>query len=163
MTSSHSSSAQGRSQPAQLDPRRVVAALGNDERRQVFAAAILGVPVDLPPRRLEKALRQLRDAGVLDANGHVVEAAFVIAEQKRDPLHPFVVDGRIDYYPVKWEQTLEILHWVVTTLPQRSMSEREINEHLAHRTTDVALLRRYLVDAGLVTRTSDGGSYLISV
>jgi hypothetical protein len=153
----------GRGEPAQLDPRRVVAALGNDERRQVFAAAILDISVDLPPRRREKALRELRDAGVLDANGHVVEAAFVIAEQKRDPLHPFVVDGRIDYFPVKWEQTLEILRWVVTTLPQRSMSEREVNEHLAHRTTDVALLRRHLVDAGLVTRTADGGSYLISV
>jgi hypothetical protein len=153
----------GRGEPAQLDPRRVVAALGNDERRQVFAAAILDISVDLPPRRREKALRELRDAGVLDANGHVVEAAFVIAEQKRDPLHPFVVDGRIDRFPVKWERTLEVLEWVVTTLPDRTMTEREINEHLAHRTTDVALLRRYLVDAGLVTRTADGGSYLISV
>jgi hypothetical protein len=143
------------------DPRRVVASLGNEERRRVFAAAVLGMPSDLPPRKLEKARHELRDAGLLDAEGRVIESAFTIAEPDRGPLHPFVVDGRIDYLPVKWERTLEILRWVATTLPRRNLTERDINEHLAHRTTDVALLRRHLVDAGIVSRTADGGTYRV--
>jgi hypothetical protein len=163
MTSSHSSSALGRSEPAELvpDPRRVVASLGNEARRRVFAAAVLGTTIDLPPRKLEKALEELRDAGLLDSEGHVIESAFVIVEHERDPLHPFVVDGRIDHYPVKWERTVEILRWIATTLPHRNLTERDINEHLAHRTTDVALLRRHLVDAGFVSRTADGGVYRV--
>jgi hypothetical protein len=143
------------------DPRRVVASLGSEERRRVFAAAVLGMPSDLPARRLEKARHELQDAGLLDADGNVIESAFVIAEPDRDPMHPFVVDGRIDHFPVKWERVLEILRWVATTLPDRSLTEREINEHLAHRTTDVALLRRHLVDAGFVSRTADGGVYRV--
>jgi hypothetical protein len=143
------------------DPRRVVASLGNEDRRRVFAAAVLGTTTDLPQRKLEKALQELQDAGLLDTDGHVNESAFVIGEPERDPLRPFVVDGRIDYLPVKWERTLDILRWVATTLPDRTLTEREINEHLAHRTTDVALLRRHLVDAGLVNRTNDGSMYRV--
>ncbi len=44
-------------------------------------------------------------------------------------------------------------------LPHRELTEAELGEHLAVITSNVAALRRYLVDAALLDRTADGSSY----
>ena len=41
------------------------------------------------------------------------------------------------------------------------VSEREMNERLSVHSEDVAALRRYLVDAGLVERTATGSEYAL--
>ncbi|WP_307426460.1 DUF2087 domain-containing protein [Pseudarthrobacter defluvii] len=43
--------------------------------------------------------------------------------------------------------------------PGEQLTERQVNERLLSYTDDVVLLRRYMVDFGIVERTPTGSSY----
>ena len=59
--------------------------------------------------------------------------------------------------PVKPQLRLDLLTWIASTLPAgRELDETEINAHLRAIDDDVAMLRRYLVDHGLVERPLPG-------
>lgn len=71
--------------------------------------------------------------------------------------------GRIDRYPVKDADRLDLWRWVAErALPRGEVwTEKQINERLAALAPggDVAVLRRHLVDAGLLERTRSGSEY----
>ena len=149
--------------------RRVVATLADPARRQVYASILLGSAVDVPAKKLKKALQALVASGLIRAtedgyaaNGDVftelLAASPVIA---RTGVDRFIRDGRIEQYPMKAGDRLEVLEWARDrALPDGSeVSERELGERLAAMTEDVATLRRYLVDAGLVRRDAAGERY----
>jgi hypothetical protein len=78
--------------------------------------------------------------------------------QEEKILHTFVQDGRLVRMPARHSKKLVILRWLVERFePGVSYPERQVNEMLARVDPDYAMLRRYLVDAGLMQR--DQGIY----
>ncbi|MGD7787663.1 DUF2087 domain-containing protein [Propionibacteriaceae bacterium Y1700] len=62
-------------------------------------------------------------------------------------------EGRIIVMPAKRNKRIQLLEHVVSTLPSgATLDEPEMNARLRVFTDDVAMLRRHLVDYGLVTR-----------
>jgi hypothetical protein len=70
-----------------------------------------------------------------------------------------VTDGRLDTIPAHERKRQVILRWLLERcFPEdRRYAEKEVNQRLALYHPDVASLRRYLVDGGLMTR--DRGVY----
>jgi hypothetical protein len=145
--------------------RRVVAALANEQRRAVYAEAVLGLPGE-PSRARAKALRALTDAGLLDADGAPTDVlSRLLAEEPAE--RPRGVDrwlrgGRIDQWPSREDDRAELLGWAAAQLPAGELDERTVTDELAALTGDPVALRRALVDAGLLTRTADGSRYSVS-
>ncbi|OAR24210.1 hypothetical protein A8W25_17350 [Streptomyces sp. ERV7] len=69
--------------------------------------------------------------------------------------------GRLTAIPRKAARREQLLVHLKETLfePGRQYTEREINEALLTVHDDFPALRRYLITAGLLTRTRDGASY----
>jgi hypothetical protein len=148
------------------DWRRIIWALADPVRRQVYASAVLNVPVDLPPKKYEKASAALVSAGLLTPEHEVASEIFTALLDAspvitRTGIDRFVRDGRIERYPVRAADRLALLTWARDrALPNSSaLTEQAFGERLALLTDDVASLRRYLVDAGLVVRDAAGPSY----
>jgi hypothetical protein len=74
-------------------------------------------------------------------------------------IRAFVRDGRLTSIPAKPKKRAVLLPWLLDAcIPEdRDYEESEINQRLALMYPDVSALRRYLVDAGLMTR--DKGIY----
>ena len=74
-------------------------------------------------------------------------------------LRSFVRDGRLVSIPAKPGKRALLLPWLLDAcFPEdRDYEEKEVNQRLALMYPDVSALRRYLVDAGLMTR--DQGIY----
>ena len=68
----------------------------------------------------------------------------------------FVRDGRLVSIPARDRKRRVILRWIVDACSgeDRRYPEKEVNMRLALIHPDVAALRRYLVEAGLMTRAS---------
>jgi hypothetical protein len=74
--------------------------------------------------------------------------------------HSLVKDGRLRLIPRKAHLRAAVLGWVVGDFAwDRTYTEPEVNAVLGRRHNDVATLRRYLVDAGLLCRTQSGNAY----
>ncbi|WP_405020216.1 DUF2087 domain-containing protein [Kitasatospora sp. NBC_00070] len=73
----------------------------------------------------------------------------------------FTAQGRLTAIPRKPARREQLLTHLAHTLfePGREYGEREVNEALLTVHEDFSALRRYLVIAGLLERTRDGGSY----
>ncbi|MET9700198.1 DUF2087 domain-containing protein [Streptomyces sp. NPDC006529] len=73
----------------------------------------------------------------------------------------FSATGRLKAVPRKPVRREQLLRHLAETLfaPGRAYTEPEVNEALCTVHDDSAALRRYLVIAGLLTRTTDGGDY----
>lgn len=69
--------------------------------------------------------------------------------------------GRLKSVPRKPARRGPLLAHLAETLfhPGRDYTEREVNDALLTVHDDAAALRRYLVEARLLTRTRDGSSY----
>ncbi|MFI1172112.1 DUF2087 domain-containing protein [Streptomyces melanogenes] len=69
--------------------------------------------------------------------------------------------GRLTAIPRKAARREQLLVHLKDTLfePGRQYTEREVNEALLTVHDDYPALRRYLITAGLLTRTRDGASY----
>jgi hypothetical protein len=74
-------------------------------------------------------------------------------------IRAFVKDGRLVSIPAKPSKRELLLPWLLDRcFPEdRDYEEKEVNQRLALMYPDVSALRRYLVDAGLMTR--DRGVY----
>jgi hypothetical protein len=74
-------------------------------------------------------------------------------------LRAFLVDGRLVSIPAQAKKREVILRYLLDAcFPEdRDYPEKEVNQRLALFHRDVAALRRYLVDLGLMTRA--GGIY----
>jgi hypothetical protein len=81
-----------------------------------------------------------------------------MAADEEKILNTFVKDGRLVRMPARQGKKLVILRWLVQRFePGVSYPERQVNAILQEVDPDYAMLRRYLVDAGLMQR--DQGVY----
>ena len=153
--------------------RRVSAALANRDARTAYAQIVLGEDVlaDAKEQRRHRAIDILLEAGLVERTGsHGYQASETIfrdllsQQPKRQPktgVDRFLRLGRIDRYPANAADRRELLAWIVgdAIQPGEDLNERQVNERLLSYTHDVVLLRRYLVDFGLLERTASGSSY----
>ena len=152
----------------------IAAALAHPQSRTVWARLVLGESVadavaGLPAARAPRALAALRQAGLVrDGPDGEVAGVEVFAGLLRAAAPPvrigidrFLRDGRIHTYPASQGERHELFAWVVERAisPGEELDEKAVNARLAAFHDDVAVLRRYLVDAGLLERTRSGSSY----
>ena len=158
------------------DPVRlkVVAALALDAGTIEEVAAASGLSL----KDVALAARRLARAGLVRRDGHELElltarfgeAARAAAASAPPPeplsadpaedavLRTFLRDGRLVSIPAQRSKRLVVLaHLVHVFEPGVHYPEREVNALLAAWHEDVAALRRYLVDEGLLSRA--GGEY----
>ena len=150
-----------------------MAALANRDARTAYAQIVLGEEVlaGVNEHRRTKAIAVLLEAGLAQWTGNrgleASEAVFreLLSQQpRRQPktgVDRFLRLGRIDRYPASLADRRELLRWIVAQAiqPGEELSERQVNERLLDYAQDVVLLRRYLVDFGLLERTASGSSY----
>jgi hypothetical protein len=164
-----------------MDAATIVGLLGEPNRLKVVAALALGAgtleevarlsglslkDVALAARRLARAGLVHRDRHVLALHTELFGAAARAAAEAAPPperlsddpaedavLSAFVRDGRLVSIPAQRTKRLVVLdHLVRVFEPGIRYPEREVNALLAVWHADVAALRRYLVDEGLLTR-----------
>ncbi|MFE9258284.1 DUF2087 domain-containing protein [Streptomyces sp. NPDC006879] len=77
------------------------------------------------------------------------------------PVAGLLRHGRLTTIPRRETRRAQLLDHLRQTLfeSDRSYSEQEVNQVLLGVHEDYSTLRRSLVEAGLLTRTRDGGSY----
>jgi hypothetical protein len=150
-----------------------MAALANRDARIAYAQIVLGdeALADAKEQRRSRAITVLLETGLVERTGsnayQASEAIFhdLLSQQpKRQPktgVDRFLRLGRIDRYPASAADRRELLAWIVgeAIQPGEDLTERQVNERLLSFTEDVVLLRRYLVDFGLLERTASGSSY----
>lgn len=148
--------------------RGIVAALLNPDLRAALAE-VMGDGRLTPPRR-ERAIERLEQIGLVRRTAEGVEfdermlRAALDANPPTTPAGPARYldgDGRIDRYPVRADDRRELLAWVCerALAEEEILTEPQLNVRLSTFADDVALLRRHLVDAGLLERTRSGSSY----
>lgn len=156
--------------------RRVVAALANNDARTAYAQVVLGA--ELPEvlagaqdQRRNRALDTLLESGLVERNAAdelvAPKSIFrdLLAQQpRRQPqsgVDRFMRLGRIERYPANMSERRELLAWIISEAiePGEHLSEKQVNERLLSYAEDVVMLRRYMVDFGLLERTASGSSY----
>lgn len=149
--------------------RGVVAALLNPDLRSVLAEAMASEP--LPDARRHRAVERLRELGLVHetATGGIefdeTTVRGILSEnppvKPSGPTRFLDAEGRIDRYPAQRAERDELLRWVVERAfaAGEVLTEKQTNERLAAFTDDAAVLRRYLVDAGVLERTRSGSEY----
>ena len=164
-----------------MDAATIVGLLADPARLKVVAALALGAGTieeaadasGLSLKDVAVAARRLARAGLVRRDGRTLalhterfgaaaraaaEAAPPPARLSDDPaegavLSAFVRDGRLASIPAQRSKRLVVLdHLVRVFEPGVRYPEREVNALLAVWHPDVAALRRYLVDEGLLTR-----------
>jgi len=155
------------------DFRSVAAALGNDHARLAFARLALGeseeaIVDDLGPARAAKAFAALRSAGLIEPDAvrlrPEIFREFLAAagpDSRPTGVDRFLSDGRIDHYPVRADEREAVLRWALErSIPlEATLLEADVTARLATVTGDPILLRRYLIDAGMMRRTPSGSEY----
>jgi hypothetical protein len=166
-----------------VDAATIVGLLADPVRLKVVAALALGASSiedvaaasGLPLKDVALAARRLARAGLVHRDGHTLalhadrfgaaaraaaEAAPVPEPLSSDPaedavLSAFVRNGRLVSIPAQLSKRRVVLEHLVRVFePGLRYPEREVNALLAVWHADVAALRRYLVDEGLLTRES---------
>jgi hypothetical protein len=166
-----------------VDAATIVGLLADPARLKVVAALALGAGTledvseasGLPLKDVALAARRLARAGLVDRDGHALSlhthlfgtaaraaaAAAPIPEPLSDDpaedavLSAFVRNGRLVSIPAQQSKRRVVLEHLVRAFePGVRYPEREVNALLAVWHPDVAALRRYLVDEGLLTRAA---------
>jgi hypothetical protein len=164
-----------------VDAATIVGLLADPARLKVVAALALGAgtieevsaATGLPLKDVALAARRLARAGLVQRDGHALvlhtdrfraaaraaaEAAPAPVPLSDDPaedavLSAFVRDGRLVAVPAQQSKRRVVLEHLVRVFePGIRYPEREVNALLAVWHADVAALRRYLVDEGLLSR-----------
>ncbi len=153
------------------DWRQVFGALANEETRRYYAQQVLGLQSDMRPDRAAKARGNLSSAGLLDGEGAVdgrLFARVLAAGARREPREGngrfLDAAGRIERYPKKPGELVELLRLVAGKVlgHGQKLTEVELTARLGEFTDDPVLLRRYLVDHGMLLRRPDGSSYRLA-
>lgn len=171
---------------ALLRAAEVLGLLAEPDRLRVVAALVLGASsatevaerAGLPLKATMRALTRLESGGLVDStkDGWVVAADQLkdVARAAAPPedagdfgtadreaaavLRAFVREGRLTSIPAHRGKRLVVLEHVVRVFePGVRYPEREVNTILRAFHDDVAALRRYLVDEGLLSR--EAGEY----
>lgn len=154
--------------------------------RRPHAAEQLAAQLELKPAVVARQLEKLAEAGLVRAETKVSATRYVLqlesarrlaarlapratgftpdedlAEFDRQVLANFLhVDGALKEIPTQDKKLLVILRYVLAQIePGRRYTEKQMNDLLARFHTDVASLRRYLVDYGLLRRMPTGEAY----
>jgi hypothetical protein len=164
-----------------VDAATIAGLLADPARLKVVAALALGAgsiedvaeASGLPLKDVALAARRLSRAGLVHRDGHALElrtehfgAAARAAAAAAPPPEPlsadpaedavlssFVRDGRLVSIPTQQTKRRVVLEHLVRVFDVGvRYPEREVNALLAVWHPDVAALRRYLVDEGLLTR-----------
>jgi len=164
-----------------VDAATIAGLLADPARLKVVAALALGAGTieevaaasGLSLKDVALAARRLARAGLVHRNGHALglhaerfgAAARASAESAPPPqplssdpaedavLSAFVRNGRLVSIPAQHSKRRVVLEHLVRVFePGVRYPEREVNALLAVWHADVAALRRYLVDEGLLTR-----------
>jgi hypothetical protein len=164
-----------------VDAATIAGLLADPVRLKVVAALALGAgsieevaaASGLSLKDVALAARRLARGGLVSRDGHALglhterfgaaaraaaEAAPAPEPLSDDPaedavLSAFVRDGRLVSIPAQHSKRLVVLHHLVRVFePGIRYPEREVNVLLAVWHPDVAALRRYLVDEGLLAR-----------
>ncbi len=167
--------------PPSLDAGALAGALADDDRRVVFAALVLGAgslddvvrATGLARGAAANALARLVAIGLVIEGGGalvVLGAAFQQAArhalarprsieheaeppERRAVMDAFVAGGRLTKIPSAHAKRLVVLDWLAQNFEVgRSYTEPQVNEVLERRHADYVTLRRYLVDAGFLSR-----------
>jgi hypothetical protein len=181
VTGTSKRSAAGADTVASVDAATIVGLLADPARLRVVAALALGAETiedvaaasGLPLKDVALAARRLARAGLVHRDGHALSlhtdqfgaAARAAAEAAPPPeplssdpaedavLSAFVRNGRLVSIPAQQSKRRVVLEHLVRVFePGVRYPEREVNALLAVWHPDVAALRRYLVDEGLLTR-----------
>lgn len=156
--------------------RRVVATLANSDARTAYAEIVLGaklpdVLAGVKDQRRNRAIAALLESGLIEQNAadELVAPESIFRDlltqlprrQPQSGVDRFLRLGRIERYPANMAERRELLAWIVnqTIEPGEILTEKQVNERLLNFTDDVVLLRRYVVDFGLLQRTASGSSY----
>ncbi|HVF05728.1 MAG TPA: DUF2087 domain-containing protein [Frankiaceae bacterium] len=160
------------------DAATLLGLIADDDRLKVVAALALGATTTaevreragLDARTAGKALARLEDAGIVagDGNEWVLELA-TLREAARVPAPPedfgdtdaetakvlraFVKNGRVTGMPAQQSKRRILLDHIVQVFePGERYSENDVNAMLRAYTDDYVTVRRYLVDADLLSR-----------
>lgn len=151
---------------------QVAAGLKNPGMRLALGQVLVGQSAELATdKHTRKNLERWKDIGLL----HESEKLWVLNEQllgdtlsaaaaKKDDqsgVLRYFTNSRLHTLPAKPAQRHAVLQYVCTQVlsPGEVIPEAEINERLRLIHPDVALLRRYFVDHGMVVRAPDGSGY----
>ena len=161
-----------------MEPYDLVALLADERRRQVAAALVLGASTldevkaatGLSSRAAGTALNRLVDGELVvrgdDGTYVLLGEAFRLATMRAAPppepgagddeskvLRSCFREGRLVRIPVRRSQRLIVLDRLAQEFePGTRYSERQVNTALRRFHDDVAALRRYLVDEGMLDR-----------
>ncbi|WP_432835394.1 DUF2087 domain-containing protein [Dactylosporangium sp. CA-092794] len=167
-----------------MTPTALCGLLAEPDRLRVFAAVVLGArtpsavesATGLPARLIEPAIRRLQQGGLLAVDGGELSAAAdafkdavrhqataAAPQPQLDPdrqrdliLRTFIADGRLTQIPAAHAKRTVVLEHIASSFePGVRYPEREVNAILRAWHDDHAALRRYLVDAGLLSRDSN--------
>lgn len=166
-----------RTDPGALSADTVVGLLAEAARLQVFAAAALGARTvsELAQRSghshkvAARARHALVESGLLAEDGSVDVAALQVLARLAAPQPPrlepaaralaaFLREGRVTSFPAQAGRRRAVLEHLVQAVPKgEQLTEKELHMILdsAADGPDLATLRRYLVDEGLLAR-ADG-------
>lgn len=136
--------------------------------------AVLGETASYAPvstQRRARAVARLIELGLLHAgdadrpvfDDEAISVLLTSPPRAKGPERFLDRDGRIDRYPANLSERTELLSWVAHRAfsPDDVLTESEVGDRLLPYAPagDVAVLRRYLVDEGLLLRTRSGSSY----
>lgn len=151
--------------------RAVLAALVNPRLRGALAEVITEGDPALTATERRDARRILTRSGLLTPGGRLDERRLraMLAGNRPDDWGAertgvdrwLRADGRIDRWPTRADDRLELLSWIAERLMgvDEVLAEKPFTLELFAFTTDPNTLRRALVDAGLITRNPDGTDY----
>ncbi len=154
--------------------------------RRPLSAEQLAAQLEMKPAALARQLEKLAEAGLVRAESKAqgtrytlqLESARTLAARLAPrPAAPtlgedladfdrqvltnyLLADGAIKEIPMQDKKLLVLLRYVCAHIePGRRYTEKQINERLARFHTDVAALRRGLIDFNFMQRTKTGSEY----
>lgn len=152
----------------------MLAVLANPDARRIAILVMDGGDAEATlaayaPSRRRHIRESLLRSGFVGEHGDrlvFVESAFARAlhaegQVRAEGIERFLRDGRIDRYPSRPGERRELLGYVAARVlnGDEVLEEREMNGRLEDFSADPAVLRRYLVDFGIVERRADGSEY----
>ncbi len=153
---------------------QVAAGLNNQSMRQVLGQVLLGQDPrpDAAGSRSAKDLARWEQIGLLhraEPGGwelnetllHETLNAAKASKADRSGIQRFFTGTALHTLPAKPGDRLEVLTYLRDAVisSEDELREDQLNERLRVFHPDTALIRRYLVDHGLVLRAADGSSY----
>lgn len=151
---------------------QVAAGLKNPSMRQLLGAVLSGSDLaEQPAKTQRKDLARWVKIGLLSEAGDrwVLNEQFLertlastaATKPASNGIQRFFTGHRLDTLPAKPADRHEVLVYLRDAIigQDEQLREEQVNERLRVFHPDVALLRRYMADHGLLLRAADGSSY----